>query len=253
MKRLLPLILLLSTHAQGQGMSRNQADSLAAMAQRAYAAGDHNAARIAYDSIAASFDSPALQLNIGNCWYKLGDAAHAILHYERGLRLAPSDPDLRANLDLANEQVKDRIAGVPAFTLGRWWSAFRSGPDPDAWSRRSLLASAALFVLLGLLRVLGTGWQRRLAQGAAALAAAWTLLSVGMAAARNRDLNDHSSGIIMSAKVVVLGEPRSESTQLFVLHKGSKVLLGETSDGWVEVRLPNGTQGWAPAADLERI
>lgn len=234
-------------------MSKIEADSLAAQSARAYTAGDHAAALRSLDPVATYFDSPALQLNIGNCWFKLGDVAHAVLHYERGLLLAPGDADLRANLDLANEQVKDRINPAPTFALGNSWQRLRGGQDPDQWARRSLWAGLLFFMLLGIALVQKPGNRKRIFGFAAALASVLLLASIAFAGARARELGAHSKAIIMAPKVDVRGEPRDGAKVLFVLHKGTKVGVLKAENGWFEVELPNGAVGWMPADTIERI
>ncbi len=252
MKRISPLLFsLLATHAMA--VSSLRTDSLLARGQRAYAAGDHQTALAAFDSVAQELNSAALQLNIGNCWYKSGDVAKAILHYERGLRLSPGDEDLQANLDLANEQVKDRIAAKPSIALGTTWSRLRGGHDPDQWARRSLWACAAFFVLLSASLVLRHRALRRAAWLATGVAFLMLVLCVAFATARHGELMNDSEAIIMTPKVDVLGEPRAGSKVLFVLHRGTKVLVLQDVDGWCEVQLPNGNVGWMPPATTERI
>ncbi len=247
------LILLLCATLDARAMSDAQADSLVAQGQRAYAVGDHQAALNMFDSVAVHFNSAALQLDLGNCWFKLGEIAHAILHYERGLRLAPGDVDLQANLDLANEQVKDRIAAPPAFALGTTWERIRSGNDPDQWARRSLWAVSFFFFLLSGAMVVRAIALRRLLWALCAVAALLMMLCIAFAAVRHAEVRDDSGAIIMAAKVDVRGEPRDGSTVLFVLHKGTKVIVLQESKGWCEVQLPNGNVGWMPPASVERI
>lgn len=50
-------------------------------------------------------DHPDLYLNQGNAYFLADDLPRAILSYRCGLRLAPSDPELRANLAHAREKV----------------------------------------------------------------------------------------------------------------------------------------------------
>lgn len=252
MKRLLPFLLALVA-LNASAVTRLEADSLVARAQRAYAAGDHQAALAAFDSVAATYNSAALQLNIGNCWFKMGDVAHAVLHYERGLRLAPGDEDLLANLDLANEQVKDRVAEKPSFALGTTWARLRGGHDPDQWARRSLWACALFFVLLTAAIVVRRKALRRIVLGSAGAALIFLVLCIAFAIARHGEVLDDSQAIIMEPKVDVLGEPRPGSKVLFVLHKGTKLTVLQAAGGWYEVQLPNGNVGWMPPATIERI
>lgn len=250
---LLTALLSLCLAPAAQAISRSEADSLTLKAQYAYAAGDHALALMLFDSIATTYTSAALQYNLGNCYFKLGDAPRAILHYERALRLEPGAEDVRANLDMAHEKVVDRISELPGFALGATWSKMRGGSDLDQWARYALFACLTMFVALGLaLFIRNKVWQRVLI-GMAALLLLTTATMSGLAAYRASEVNAHDAAIIMSAKVDVRSEPREGGTVLFVLHKGTKVSVQQEQVGWLEVRLPNGTVGWMPADGLERI
>lgn len=248
---LLPILLLASVPATA--ISRVEADSLIAQASRTYAAGDHANALALFDSANTAFTSPALLYNIGNCHFKLNDIPHAILFYERALRLAPGDADVRTNLELARQNVVDRVNELPAFTLGSTWGKLRGGRDADQWARRSLWACLLLFVILTLAVIARQRTTKRLLFGLGGLLLLGTILSVSFAAFRDRELSDDSEAIIMSAKVDVRSEPRDNGTVLFVLHKGTKVSILQQENGWNEVQLANGSVGWMPPASLERI
>lgn len=222
-------------------------------AQDAYSKGDHQKALALYDSVNTSYTSPALLYNIGNCWSKLSDTPHAILYYERALRLAPGAEDVQANLDLERSKVVDRMNSLPAFTLGSLWDRLQGGTDVDQWARRSLWACAfmALAAILGLLlrkRVL-----KRSLFALAGLALVATLVSTALAAYRVQEVESRSQAIIMSPTVDILGEPRSGATRLFILHQGTKVGVLQQQNGWQEVRLASGAVGWVPTEAIEVI
>ena len=44
--------------------------------------------------------NPELYLNIGNCYYRLGDFGKSLLYYRRGWFLDPSNENIRQNLSL---------------------------------------------------------------------------------------------------------------------------------------------------------
>ena len=252
MRKLLTSFLLMAT-IPAFALSVIEADSLVSEGERAYATGDHATALARFDSARTTYSSPALLYNIGNCHFKLGDIPHAILFYERALRLAPGDPDIRTNLELARQNVVDRVNELPGFTLGSTWSRIRGGRDADQWARRSLWICLALFAVLA---AAVAARQRMLRRGMLILGAVLlltTLLAVGFAASRHRELTDDSEAIIMSAKVDVRSEPKDGSTVLFVLHKGTKVTILQQQQEWSEVQLANGNVGWMPPATLERI
>ncbi|MEO8591627.1 MAG: SH3 domain-containing protein [Flavobacteriales bacterium] len=234
-------------------LDKTAADSLSAQAQRAYASGDYERALHLFDSVRVDYTSPSLLLNIGNCHFKMGDVPRAILNYERGLRLAPGDEDMQANLDLAREQVKDRVNQLPAFALGSTWGRMRGGSDMDQWARRTLWVGLVFFLLLAAGFTMRQRWMRRSMLGASGAALIALVICIAFAGTRHAEIIDDSEAIILAPKVDVSSEPRAGSTTLFVLHKGTKVSVLQEQNGWYEVKLPNGSVGWMPPATLERI
>lgn len=247
------LILVLTPMRAAFALTITQADSLTAQATRAYAAGDHATALALFDSANVAFSSPALLFNIGNCHFKLNDIPHAILFYERALRLAPGDEDVKANLELARQNVVDRVNELPSFTLGSTWGTIRGGRDPDQWARRSLWACLLLFALLAAGVAVRQRTPRRLLFAASGTVLVGTLLCIAFALFRHNEVTKNDAAIIMAPKVDVRSEPRESTTVLFVLHKGTKVSVIAEENGWHEVQLANGSVGWMPPGTLERI
>ena len=240
----LPLLFLRTAMAQQQ---------LLDSAQAAYEHGDHQKAIQYYDSVANERTSAALLYNIGNCHFKIGSLAQAILHYERALRLAPGNEDVQGNLDLARTLVVDRMNELPTLTLGSSWARLRSGSDPDQWARRSLWSVTSLFALLALYLFVRGTLPRRLLLVLSGLALLASLASIVFAASRHTELITHDQAIIIAPKADAYSEPRQEATLLFVLHEGTKVTLLQEGNGWSEVKLVNGAVGWMPPASLETI
>jgi tetratricopeptide (TPR) repeat protein len=251
-KALLIILLLLATH-RGSALTAVEADTLAARAARAYAAGDPTAALALYDSVASTYSSAALYYNIGNCHYRSGDMARAILNYERAHRLAPGNEDILANLEQTRAQIKDRIGELPSFSLGSWWEVLRGGSDPDQWARRSLWSCALFFALLGIGLFIRTVTFRKGILALSTIALVGMMVSLFMAYDRHTELADRSSAIIMDAKVDVRSTPSAQGAVLFMLHRGTKVQLLQAQEGWQEVKLSNGSVGWMPEGALERI
>jgi hypothetical protein len=249
--RTLPFIFLACLHAGMLQASTDQA--LADSAQAAYARGDQARALTLYDSLNTKWSSPDLLFNIGNCHFKLNDIPHAILYYERALRLAPGSEDVQANLDLARSKVADRVNELPAFTLGGSWDRTLAGTDNDQWARRSLWFMFLLCAFLAAWRIVRQRAIRGAMLGLGALAFIGLALSVLLAFRRMSDASNSSQAIVMAPRVDVRSEPRQGATTLFVLHEGTKVTVLQTNGDWNEVRLPNGSVGWMPPASLVRI
>ncbi|MBR2628826.1 MAG: SH3 domain-containing protein, partial [Alistipes sp.] len=51
----------------------------------------------------------------------------------------------------------------------------------------------------------------------------------------------------------IKSSPDRSATELFVLHEGTKVTIGEAIDGWAEVRIADGRKGWIEEERIERI
>ncbi|MBK9513083.1 MAG: SH3 domain-containing protein [Flavobacteriales bacterium] len=228
-------------------------DSLNAAAAKAYLAGDHATALVHYTALLEFGISSDLYYNIGNCHYKLGDIALATLHYERALKLAPGDEDLRANLELARARSKDRVNELPGSSLLAQWNRLAGGRDPDHWARISLWSVSVMFVLLAITLFLRATKLRRWVRIMTALSALLAVGAFAMASARHAAITDNTGAIVMVPKVDVRSEPNGTSTVLFVIHKGTKVQVLEHSGAWVEIKLANGTVGWMQEEGLTRI
>ena len=253
MRSIVIIHLVLMSASGIAAMDRSAADSLVQLASERYAQEDISGALAIYDEVAASWNSAALQYNLGNCHYKMGDVPRAILHYERASRLAPGDPDILANLELARQQVVDRVHELPGISLGATWSRIRGGRDPDQWARRSIVICALFFMILAIAMWVRQRTTAILLKGVAVLLAACTVVAVLFAMVRSAEVRDDSEAIVMPSKVEVRSEPDPNATVLFVLHKGTKLTIEHDADEWHSVRLANGEVGWMPRTALERI
>jgi tetratricopeptide (TPR) repeat protein len=250
MKTLIASVLLafaLPVHAA------SDAQALLQQAQDAYVKGDHQRALALYDSVNTRETSAGLLFNIGNCWSKLGDVPHAILYYERALRLDPGAEDIQANLDLERAKVVDRMNQPPSFTLSSLWDRLVSGTDMDQWARRSLWACALMAMAAGAAIWMQGVMAKRLLTAVAAIALVATVVSTLLAAYRVNQVNSRSEAIIMAPSADILGEPRDGATRLFILHQGTKVGALQQQGEWYEVRLASGAVGWLPAKAIEVI
>ena len=59
--------------------------------------------------------------------------------------------------------------------------------------------------------------------------------------------------VIMSSSVSIKSSPDRAATELFVLHEGTTVVVGEKIEGWVEIRIADGRKGWIEESRIERI
>lgn len=74
-------------------------------ANKAYSAGDYRTAINKYKEITdLTGQSAAVLYNLGNSYARSGQIGMAVLHYERALRISPSDSDIFGNLQLLKKE-----------------------------------------------------------------------------------------------------------------------------------------------------
>ncbi len=223
-------------------------------ANAAYGAADYDKAVGLYEAILnKDLHSAALYYNLANALFKRGDTGRAILYYNRALRLAPYDEDIRHNLDYAERMTKDNIEAVPEFFLNSWLRSLRGSLGCTVWTLLSLAMFAAMCAL-GLVYLLSQRLAARKAGFYGMLAALTLFVATSLFAwSERRAILDRTEAIVMGSAVSVKSSPDRSSTDLFVLHEGTKVTVGATLDGWAEVRIADGNKGWIETDRIERI
>ena len=175
------------------------------------------------------------------------------LYYNRALRLAPGDADIRYNLDVANTFTKDKIAVVPEFFLKGWVRSVRMSLGCTAWSVVSLAALALLFALVLLYLLAGRlAWRKAGFYGTLAMLLVF-VASTSFAVTERRELLDSTEAVVMSSSVSVKSSPDKASTDLFVLHEGTKVRTVSELGDWREIVIADGKKGWVEARTIETI
>ena len=247
---LLMLVLPVSANAADSFV-----DSLFRAANAAYTDGLWADAADAYSAIEdMGLESPALYCNLGNAYYKTGDVAKAILYYERALKADPSYSDARYNRTVVSDFVQDRIEPVPEFILKTWVRDLCYALDSDTWAATGLVF---LFLTVAALLVLFLSSSLSLRRTGFFTAIVFFLLmamSLSFAFWQKADYSRKDGAIIMTPVVSVKSSPSSEtSTDLFILHEGTKVLVLDEVGEWRNIELADGRQGWMKSEDMEVI
>jgi tetratricopeptide (TPR) repeat protein len=199
-------------------------------------------------------ESAALYCNTGDAYFKQGNVPEAILYYERALKLDPSYEDARFNLELLNSTIQDRIDPVPEFVLKAWSRDICYIMDSNAWAVCFIifialaLALALLFILSPSVAGRRTGFFTGLVM---ILLAAFALT---FSIWQKKDYMKADNAIVMRPVVSVKSSPSGEaSTDLFILHEGTKVKIIDEVGSWNNIELADGRQGWIRSGDIETI
>jgi tetratricopeptide (TPR) repeat protein len=206
-------------------------------ANKLYYEGKFPEAATAYEQLKQSgVKSPALYFNLGNALLKSGQPGRAILAYRAVERLTPRDPDVRANLQFARNQVQGPTIkpaswqiSVAKLTLNEW----------------TLLACGSVWLWL----FIAAAWQwrsqwRRSLRG---LLAGWGLASILICACFATALYENrfvQNAVVVAREAVVRHGPLQESQNAFTLHDGSEVRVLDRKDDWLFVTTDLRRAGW---------
>ena len=198
--------------------------------------------------------SPELYYNLGNAYFKSGDYPHAILYYERTLKISPSFEDARINLDFANSLIRDKIDAVPEFVLKSWARKVCYLMPSDFWALISIVLFAAALALFLVFRLGASRGLRRTGFYCSIVALILSASSFGMARWQRNSYLKADGAIVMKPVASVKSSPsRDSSKDLFVLHEGTKVTVLDTVGEWKNISLSDGRQGWIEESDMEMI
>lgn len=202
-----------------------------------FAQGKFNEAAAAYEKLVqAGSVSPALYFNLGNACFKSGQIGRAIEAYRRAEDLAPRDPDVRANLRFARNQVQgptlrvgliERSLGT--FSLNEW----------------ATLAAVAFWITLGLF---AAGQFKPQLAGAlktwTLLASATTvLLGVTLALAVDAKLGTQTV-VVTAHDTSARTSPFDESPGAFTVNDGAELRVLDEKDAWLQVGDGLRRTGW---------
>lgn len=230
------------------------ADYLFEKGNAAYQNENYSEAIDQYQSVLAlGLESGSLYYNLGNAYYRTGAIGLAILNYECALKWLPNDENVRFNLKLANLTVKDRIDPPPEFFLFCWVRQATNLLSSRGWG---LLVAIFLFIASVAVAVLTLAEAKRFRTSLkylTGISAAIVLISVAAMIPRHRIETGQNAGIIIHYSVRSLAAPQEGSTELFIVHEGTKVAILDKDGDWLKIELIDGKQGWIPADDIGTI
>ena len=215
-----------------------------------YAKGQFDQAAKTYEQVIASgARNGAVYFNLGNAYFKQLSIGHAVLAYERALRLMPRDRDISANLSIANLRTVDQIKSPEPWLISSWLLSV---------TVNEVLTTTALFFytisLLTLLYLLTKKADlRRLALRIGIGVAPLLLISLVVLSARLYQDAGHDEAIILVTVTEVRSGPGGAYEKLFTLHEGTKVRIVETRGNQLRISIPDGKSGWLEEEALERI
>ncbi len=213
-------------------------------ANRLYETGKFKEAADAYERLLAGGQaSPAVYFNLGNARFRANQPGQAILAYRRAQRLSPRDPDIRANLTFARDQVRGPRWQPPKaeqilarLTLNEWTG----------------VATGVVWLFFAVITAgqIRPPWKSGLRNWTWAGGAAAMLALALLATAWNVH-RAHPVVVVTTADAVVRNGPLEESQAAFSAANGAELLLLDKKDKWLMVTAGAGRTGWIPAEKVQ--
>lgn len=228
-----------------------EAQALFAQGNEAFGQDDYAKAREDFERLLAhGFGGPDVHYNLGTVDLAQGDLGHAVLELERARREGGASADVEANLALARSRQLDKVIGaqaddsVAAAVAEQTSTRTVGSVFLVSWALGFAALIALRFRIRGRRPILGLGVAAcfTVAVGSGAFLAFQAYVS-----------QNHVEAVIVEKTVPARELPNETAKVTFEVHAGLKVLLGDEAEGYVRIRLPNGLEGWAPKAGLERI
>ncbi len=190
--------------------------------------------------------------NLGNAYYKSGDLGRAILNYLRAERLAPRDPDIQNNLQIARDGIVDPFERSEQSALA---GSIRVPQLKLSLDELALIALGLWILFALMLLLLARRFSFRRLIGYASVVVALLLLAgtVSLGSGLSSESEDRKV-VVVAESVDVVGGPGVQYEAKFTLHGGNEASLVETRGAWSRLRLAGGQlQGWVPADAVELV
>jgi tetratricopeptide (TPR) repeat protein len=206
-------------------------------ANKLYEEGKYAEAATAYATLLqGGRTSAALYFNLGNAFFKSGQVGRSIAAYRLAAQLTPRDPDVRANLQFARNQVQG-----PSISPSRW-QRWLGRLTLNEWS---MLAAGALWLWL-LLLAAQQWWPglRGALRGYVLAAGITAALTCGVGAAAYYQTRLTRVAIVITRDAVVRNGPLTVSQTKFTVHDGAELRVLDRDNEWLQVSAGPRQFGW---------
>lgn len=249
MKRLIYLLFLLMFPAVLMN-----AQDLKTQADTAYVQERYAQAAELYEQLLEQGHSSDVYYNLGNCYYRLEKVGHAVLNYERALRLDPGDRNIRHNLELARNKTQDKVVALQDIFIVTWYKGILYSMSVDGWGILATVCFVLFLCMMGVYLFLNRMALRKIGFFAGIAALVICILANVFAYHEKVLMLCHDTAVLMQESVHVKSTPSQDGKDLFVIHEGTKMhLVDDAMRDWKEIRLDDGKTGWVETSAIEVI
>ncbi|MBR1387574.1 MAG: tetratricopeptide repeat protein [Alloprevotella sp.] len=248
--RLLTVLLMNSIIATATVQAKpnlwQSADSL-------YASGQYVEAARTYEGALKKGESFALYYNLGNAYYRQKQYGRAMCAYQRALRLNPSDADVRDNINILNANLNHSNVPASRFFLYDWFMEVRDLFTQTTWAWIGGIMWLLCCLFFFLFYIAQAKRPRKLWFAASVLAFVLMACCWWLAYSQWHYYNRKERGVVLETKVELYSSPDAKAKHLKDLYEGMVVEVNATTKEWIHVVMPDQSEGWILARQLEII
>lgn len=197
--------------------------------------------------------SSELYLNLGNAYYKLNKVGPSIFYYEKALKLAPLNVDVKNNMIFAKRLALDNIEEVPKTVFQRINKNYLQKLSYNDWAIVVVVLSfsSAIFFLLFYFGYSST--RKRIYFTTSGISLLLLIFSIFVTYNQYSQTTKNIEAIVFVKKTAVRNAPTFNSEEVFILHEGTKVMVLDAVDNWKKIKLIDGKQGWMIADEIKLL
>lgn len=249
MKKILFLVLIIANSVAAQNV-----DSLFVAGNNFYKIDKFEEAIACYKKIESQeFVASELYYNLGNSYYKLHRVGASIFYYEKALKLNPLHKDVKNNLVFAKRLALDNIEELPQTVYQKFHKNYLQKLSYNQWAI-VVIAFSVVASLLFLLYYFAEIPSKKRRYFVMSMLSFFLLISTLFIAYNQYDFSKkNKEAIVFAAKTDIRNAPTLNSSTVFTLHEGTKIIVLDTMDNWKKIKIADGKLGWIIAADIKEL
>jgi tetratricopeptide (TPR) repeat protein len=189
-------------------------------------------------------ENGAVYYNMGNAFFKNGKLGEAILAYERALKYLPRDGDIRANLEFARLLSVKKEDKQKRFNFSALFERFLKTFSVNEWT----LSFETVYALLFFSAIIAVFAERERIKKTTVRVLVITLpvwfLTGSFMGIRIYWAAFRKEAVAIENNIKVHSGPAENYTLLLSVPEGTKMLIRQQREQWLQVTLPNGYSGW---------
>jgi hypothetical protein len=205
------------------------------------------AATLLVESLDAGARHPATYHGLGNALYRSGHLGEAIAAWQRGLYLAPRNGDIASNLARAQRQTQDQLQAPRSHREAFFWAEALSPRETGLLASSAMSAGLVIAVVARIRRTRSGLTQPR-------RTATWTWVLLGLSLLLGGStwdtISQRSGAVVIVPQVAARSTLGPDGVDLFVLHEGAQVRVGDSAAAHTLITLSDGRVGWVGSQTL---